>query len=76
MPAESERFVQLAGLILPVEAFILTLQLEERGFTLTPDGDDIIVRPFSQLTPEDCRQLRRWKRHVLAVLSYEPPRVS
>jgi hypothetical protein len=77
MPVESERYVQLVGgLVLPVEAIILALELEARGFTLQPDGEDIIVRPFSQLTPEDCRLLRRWKRHVLAVLSYEPPMVT
>ena len=68
------RFVQLAcGLVVPAEPLMLLLDLEARGFALTRDGDDILIRPFSQLTPEDCRQVRKWKRHVLAVLDYEAP---
>lgn len=69
----TERFISLrGGLVVPVEPLMLALDLEARGFAMQPDGDDLIVEPFSQLTEEDCRQLRRWKRHVIALLAYAP----
>ena len=72
MPEDSERFITLrCGLIIPVEPLLLGLDLQTRGFVLQPEGDDLLVSPFSQLTDEDCRQLRRWKQHVLAILHYE-----
>lgn len=61
--------------MLPAEVVMLTLDLQARGFVLTPDSEDLIVRPFSKLTAEDCRQLRRWKQHVIALLSVEVPHV-
>jgi hypothetical protein len=77
MPIASDRFVTLnGGLVVPAEPLVLTLDLQARGFELTPDGSDLIVRPFSKLTAEDCRLLRRWKSHILAVLAYEAPSCS
>jgi len=38
----------------PLEAFLLPLDLEARGFHLTPGGEcALVVRPYQQLTPED-----------------------
>lgn len=77
MSAASDRFVELqGGLVIPLEPLMLVLDLQARGFTLTPDAGDVVVSPFSKLSGEDCRQLRRWKRHVLAVLAYEAPRCA
>jgi hypothetical protein len=72
--SEAQRFVALhGGLVIPAEPLRLVLDLQARGFLLRPDGGDLVVSPFRQLTAEDCRQLRRWKYHVLAVLQYEAP---
>ena len=73
MSIGSDRFITLRGdLVIPVEPWLLTMNLQGRGFRLIPEGDDLLVSPFSQLTSEDCRQIRRWKRHVLALLEYSP----
>ncbi len=67
-------FVQLQnGPVLPLEPVLLALALESRGFTLQADGTDLIVVPGSRLTPDDCDAIRRWKSHLLAIVSYVPP---
>lgn len=71
------RYVFLrGGLALPVEPCLLALELERRGIRLTRDGEDIIIEPRELLTDDDRQQLRRWKRHVLAILDYTPPEVQ
>jgi hypothetical protein len=66
------------GLTVPVETIMLALNLEERGFELRRDGEDtLVIQPHQQLTTDDCRQIRRWKRHLLALLDYlESPAVQ
>lgn len=67
----AERFVSLrGGLVVPAPAFLLLLDLEDRSFTLTPDGDTLVVQPSVRLTPEDRDAIRRWKWHLLALLDY------
>ena len=61
------------GLTVPVAPLLLVFRLQERGFSLTPDGDALIVQPYERLTRTDCDQIRRWKRHLLALLNYEAP---
>jgi hypothetical protein len=71
------RYVFLpGGLALPVEPCLLALDLERRGIRLTRDGEDIVIEPRELLTDGDRRQLRLWKRHVLALLAYEPPEIQ
>jgi len=76
--SESCRFVILAGgLALPIEPMMLALELEERGFTLTRESDDVLnVQPYQRLTSEDCDRIRRWKRHLLAIAEYEAREVA
>ena len=77
MVGSEARFIHLrGGLTVPVEPLLLVFDLQERGFTLTPeDGETLVVQPYNKLTRTDCEQIRRWKRHVLALLSYEAPEV-
>jgi hypothetical protein len=56
------------GLTLPITPVLAVLDLESRGFRLSRDGDDIFISPFSRLTDDDQRDLKRWKLHVLAIL--------
>ena len=74
MSAACDRFVQLrGGMVVPIEPVLLALDLEARGFRMVSDDGDIVITPFSKLTQEDCRQLRRWKQHVISILNYEAP---
>ena len=71
MPCASERYVSLrGGLVIPLEPLLLALDLEGRGFQMMPDGGDLVVRPAANLTSEDVRLLKRWKAHVIELLSY------
>lgn len=82
MSGSSDALVHLlpgprGGLTVPLQPYLLAIDLEARGFTLTPNaGDTLTVVPYSQLTPDDCAQIRRWKLHLLALLRYEPPGVN
>ena len=71
--ATSELVYLKGGLTIPVDPLLLIFRLQERGFSLTPDGDTLVVQPYQQLTREDCNQIRRWKAHLMALLRYEAP---
>jgi hypothetical protein len=73
--AASDYVLLRGGLAVPVAPVLLLLDLEMRGFSLSREGDDILVRPFSKLTEDDKRQLKAWKQHVLALISYVAPEV-
>jgi hypothetical protein len=67
----ADRFVLLrGGLTVPAEAYLLLLELEQRTFTVTRDGDTLIVRPPDRLTRQDVARIKRWKFHLLLLLDY------
>ena len=72
MAASEGRYVTLQGrMVVPAGAFLLLLDLEARGFTLTREGDTVlVVMPPERLTPEDRSAIRRWKWHLLMLLDY------
>jgi hypothetical protein len=60
------------GLTLPVDAVRLALDLEHRGISLTvEDGDVLAVGPRDRLTDEDRTLIRQWKRHLVAIITYD-----
>jgi hypothetical protein len=70
----TERYVMLhGGLCIPVEPVLLLLDLEARGFSVTQDGDLLVVCPGKRLTDADCTAVQRWKQHLLALINYEAP---
>ena len=73
--SDSDRYVLLpGGLALPVEPILLAMELEDRGFTLRKEEPDTLsVQPYQRHTREDCTRIRRWKPHLLALVSYVPP---
>jgi hypothetical protein len=76
MPTGSERFVVLAGgLTVPAESIRLLLRLEAAGLQVTREGNELLVRPRGQLTPDDRAALARWRAHVLALIDYAPSEV-
>lgn len=65
------QFVVLPGLTLPAAAVLLALDLEARGCHFQLDGEDILVGPSDRLTDHDRVQIRRWKRHLRAIVAYD-----
>ena len=71
--AASDRYVSLrGGLVVPVDPYMLMFELEDRGFSLSRDGDALVVKPYERLTPDLCGRIRRWKHHLLALVDYTP----
>jgi hypothetical protein len=67
----SENYVVLPGLLLPLAAVRLALDLENRGLHLQLDGDDgLLVGPRDRLTDEDRDGIRRWRTHLRALIAY------
>lgn len=65
-------FVVLPGLTLPLAAVRLALDLEHRGLHLArEDNDVLVVGPRERLTDEDRALIRRWKPHLLAIVTYD-----
>jgi hypothetical protein len=65
------RFVYLQrGLVVPLPAVEALLNLERAGHRLRVDGSDIVIELRGNLDAHDAEQLRRWKPHVLLLLSY------
>ena len=69
----SEQFVSLrGGLMLPLPAVQLALDLEHRGLYLRlEDGDVLVVGPRERLTDDVRIAIRRWKTHLLTIASYD-----
>ena len=47
--------------------------LNSRACPLWPKVTQLVVSPRDRLTAADIAAITRWKRHILALLAYEPP---
>ena len=68
-------FIDLrGGLVLPVAAIDLAVELKWRGVHLSvgPQGT-LIAEPGCLLTEDDRARIRRWKWHLQAIVTYAPP---
>jgi hypothetical protein len=66
-----DRFVSLrGGLVVPVEPYLLILDLERRGIPVSVEAGDLMVGPGRDLTDEDRTTIRRWKRHLVMLVNY------
>ena len=64
--------VQLrGGLVLPLGAIQLALELESRGLRIALDGDAVVISPRQLLTDADRVLIRRWKLHLQAMVNYD-----
>ena len=68
-------FITLTGgLTVPVPALRLALELEARGIPLSTDAHHQFVVPTDdRLTTDDRVAIRRWHRHLGAIVAYRPP---
>jgi hypothetical protein len=64
-----------SGPIIPVDAYRLLLELEERGYHLRrKDETLVVVTPADKpLTDADCARVRQWKWHLLMLIDYSAP---
>jgi TubC N-terminal docking domain len=70
--ARPRAFVTLvSGLILPIEAIELALDLEARGFKMSLDTcDQFQIEPSNALTAADLAAIQRWRLHLASIISY------
>jgi len=71
----SVRFVTLkGGLIVPAAALVLAIDLEMREIPLAVDGEGEFIIPVTpKLLPADDAAIRRWRRHLAAIVAYRVP---
>ena len=71
----ADRFVSLqGGVVVPAAAYVLLLNLETRGLSLSMDGQTLVVAPPASLTRDDCAAIRQWKRHLVSLMEYSQRR--
>jgi hypothetical protein len=62
-------FVTLSdGLIVPIAAVLLALDLEQRGCRMTIEDDALVVGPRVLLNDEDRQQITRWKAALRVIV--------
>ncbi len=67
-------FIQLRdGPLLREDAVLLALELEAAGHTMTIRNCALEVSLGSALTQRQRHQIHQCKRHIMALLAYEPP---
>jgi hypothetical protein len=59
-----------SGLSVPVDALTLLWRLEDRGLSLRPDGDALVVSPREHLTDDDRAAIRQHRDELLALVRY------
>lgn len=59
------------GLTVPLPALQVLWRLENRGVSFALDGDGIIARPRATLTEDDRAVIRRYRQHIIAILTYQ-----
>ena len=59
------------GPTLPIPALVLALDLEDRGFRLLlNEAGQAVIEPTTALTDTDRVAIRRWRRHLGAIVAY------
>lgn len=74
---ETDRFVTLRnGLVLPIQAVRLALDLENRGIRLEADDDGLAVSPKHLIRDEDRVEIRKYRNHLMVIATYVEERVQ
>ncbi len=65
------------GLDVPEEAYELLFELAGRDLVFTQEGDLLRIKRSDGGRPEflagEVERIKKWKYHLLALLTYEPP---
>jgi hypothetical protein len=71
MSSASNIVVLRGGVSVPLPAFMLALDLENRGFTLDLDTDEsLLVGPGARLTDEDRAAIQGWREDLKRIIRY------
>jgi hypothetical protein len=71
MSSASNIVLLRGGVSVPLPAFTLALDLENRGFTLDLDTDEsLLVGPGARLTDEDRRAIQGWREDLKRIIRY------
>jgi hypothetical protein len=68
--ATNSAVVLRGGVSVPLSALRLLWDLEARGFSLTQDGEALMVAPRSRLNTEDDAAIRQHRDELLALVRY------
>jgi hypothetical protein len=60
-----------SGLVLPLAAVKLALDLEDRGFRFAVADGRLFVSPRARLVDADREQIRQWLPALVAIASYD-----
>jgi hypothetical protein len=75
----SELVALAGGLTVPREAFDLLLNLERRELLLRADGEMLRVSgpggAKPELSADEAAAIKKWKRHLMTLITYTPPPV-
>ena len=69
LPASSPVVTLKGGLVVSEFALNLLWELEHRGFELTVDGPELVIRPAGRLTPTDSDGIRAHREELLALVT-------
>jgi hypothetical protein len=58
------------GVSVSLPALQTLWRLEDRGFLIRADGDALVVRPKSRITPDEDRALREHRAELIALVRY------
>ena len=67
-PNSVETVVLHGGLVASLASLRALWSLEDRGFHVRLDGDELVVSPGSRLTSEDCRLIRQLRDELVALV--------
>jgi len=65
----SDYVVLRNGPTVPRPALELAWRLEDRGCSLSIDGDSLVVTPRQLLSETDREAIRRWRWHLIALVA-------
>jgi hypothetical protein len=71
----SDTVMLKGGITVPVTAFRLALDLEDRGLAMKADGDVLIIGPRDRITDALRAAIRANKPALLTIAKYEPPAI-
>jgi hypothetical protein len=74
--SSSDFVVLKGGLTVPAAVLQLAWALWDRGLHMSVDGDMLTIGPREKVTDADRALIRRWKPHLLALISYDADKLE
>ena len=68
--SEAEPIVLRGGCVVTLSSLRVLWDLEERGFDIHLDGDELVIRPGSRLTADDRAAISRHRDELKRLVAY------